>query len=138
MFTGTFRHQLDEKGRVRIPVGFRKELGANVKMYVHVADCLMVYHEKDYANVVEKRFKDIDILDLDMEEQRRLIFSRTQDGEVDKQGRGLLNTNLAKRGGIERNIVSIGAMDHVEIWDEATFDKYMAELDERIGRTKKK
>ena len=138
MFTGTFRHQLDEKGRVRIPVGFRKELGANVKMYVHVADCLMVYPEKDYANVVEKRFKDIDILDLDMAEQRRLIFSRTQDGEVDKQGRVLLNTNLAKLVGIERNIVSIGAMDHVEIWDEATFDKYMAELDERIGRTKKK
>ena len=73
-----------------------------------------------------------------MEEQRRLIFSRTQDGEVDKQGRVLLNTNLAKLVGIERNIVSIGAMDHVEIWDEATFDKYMAELDERIGRTKKK
>lgn len=112
-----------------MPAGFRKGLGTNPMMFVKDAPCIMVYPASDYVNIVQKRFTDVDVLDLEMEDKKRKIFSRSQEAEVDKQGRVLINKDLAKLVGLDHNLVSIGAMDHIEIWDEKTFDDYMATLD---------
>lgn len=129
MFYGEFRHQMDDKGRFRIPTDFRDLLGENAKMVVGFEKCIRIYRAEDYEKYVKQRFDDADLLNTKLADLKRVFASRTQTVEPDKQGRIGLKDQLAKLVGITKNIVSIGAMDHVEIWDEAEYDKYMSELD---------
>ena len=44
--------------------------------------------------------------------------------ETDKQGRGLIPLNLKEYAGIEKDIVSIGALTRVEIWSKEKWQGY--------------
>ena len=44
--------------------------------------------------------------------------------ETDKQGRGLIPLNLKEYAGIEKDIVSIGALTRVEIWSKEKWREY--------------
>lgn len=45
MFVGNAKHQIDEKGRIRIPTKFRDELGANPFIMKGPNSCLCIYPE---------------------------------------------------------------------------------------------
>ncbi len=129
VFYGQFHHQLDDKGRLRIPPAFRKLLGDNPMMFCGIENCLYVYTREDFTKNVEGRFADSDILDIDMNELKRAIFSSTQELTEDKQGRTALNPAFIEMCGLTKNVISIGAMDHVEIWDEEEYKKHRESLD---------
>ncbi len=128
-FYGECKHQLDDKGRFRIPSDYREQLGADAMMFVGFEHCIMIYTAEGFRDFVMKRFENADILNTKMSDLKRVLFSRTQKVEEDKQGRVLLKSNLAKLCNISKNLVSVGAMDHVELWDEATYEEHMAGVD---------
>ncbi len=130
MFYGQYHHQLDDKGRFRIPTKFREQLGDNPMMMVGLdVGCIMLYRGEDFDSLVQKRFAEADILDLDMGDIMRAIFPLAQEVELDKQGRTAIDKALMQKCGMTKNIVSIGLMNHVEIWDEERYEKHMASLD---------
>lgn len=129
MFFGEYHHQLDDKGRVRIPPRFREQLGANAMMMVGFEKCLMLYTAEDFEKRVYNRLSETDFLNLDAADIKRALFSKTQPIEEDKQGRVSVNPNFLKECGIQKNIVTIGAMDHAEIWDEEAFKAHMEGTD---------
>ncbi len=43
MFTGTYAHTLDAKGRVFVPAKFREELGENFIVTRGIGKCLFVF-----------------------------------------------------------------------------------------------
>ena len=45
--------------------------------------------------------------------------------EPDSQGRILINDDLLKSVGIEKDIVSVGVYNHVEIWSEKKWNEYL-------------
>ncbi len=122
MFTGTYRHQIDDKGRFRIPVPLRKGLGDNPMMIVGFEDCIMIYPQEDYERIVNERFKSEDILNTEVSKIMRLIYSRSQAVEMDSQGRILLNSELADRVGIKKNLVTMGVGNRVEVWAEEVLE----------------
>ncbi len=129
MFFGQYHHQLDDKGRFRIPTKFREQLGEHPMMMVGFEGCLLLYKAEDFDSMVTKRFADADMLDLKMSDIKRTIFPLTQEVEIDKQGRTAINQSLMDKCGMSKNIVSLGLMDHVEIWDEERYDAHMASID---------
>ena len=54
----------------------------------------------------------------------RFFFSGACEIDTDKQGRGLIPTNLKEYAGIEKEIVSIGALTRVEIWSKEKWEDY--------------
>ncbi len=129
MFFGEYHHQLDDKGRVRIPPRFRELLGKNAMMMVGIEKCLMLYTGEDFEKRVFNRLSETDFLNLGAGDIKRVLFSKTQPIEEDKQGRVTVNPIYLAECGIKKNIVTIGAMDHAEIWDEDAFKKHMEEVD---------
>ena len=66
MFYGQYHHQMDDKGRLRIPPAFRKLLGDNPMIFCSFEKCLFIYTGEDFDRLVKERFSHADLLDTDM------------------------------------------------------------------------
>ncbi len=129
MFFGEYHHQLDDKGRIRIPPRFREQLGEGAMLMVGLEKCLMLYTAEDFKKRVYDRLSETDFLNLDAADIKRVLFSKTQPIEADKQCRVAVNSLFLKECGIEKNIVTIGAMDHAEIWSEEAYKAHIEKID---------
>ena len=124
MFSGTYRHQLDDKLRFRIPTALRGDLGDNPKMIVGFDGYILIYTKENYKRFVDDAFEDIGVMSEDEEDLMRLIYSRTQPVEMDDQGRVKIDRDLAPLVNLTKNerIVTLGVGNRIEIWPEKLYD----------------
>lgn len=127
MLFGEFRHQVDEKGRFRIPAKLREVLGANPFITKGTNKCLFVFSKEDADRIFFEKFKDNDFANSEESRPLRLMTSSAVNAEEDKQGRILLPNHLIRHSGINKNIVIIGAFNRVEIWSEENWEAYINE-----------
>ena len=52
----------------------------------------------------------------------RFFLGSAVDGGLDKQGRVLISSALRTFAGLEKDVVLVGVLDRVEIWDKAKWD----------------
>lgn len=122
-FKGTFEHSIDTKGRLIVPAQFRKNLGEQFVIAKSFADpCLVIYTQESWNSVVA------DLLSKPMNTAqmrafKRKIFSSACDCEIDKQGRILIPAELRTFAGIDKDVVSLGVGDRIEVWSEASYNK---------------
>ncbi|GAB3811196.1 hypothetical protein GCM10027605_50830 [Micromonospora zhanjiangensis] len=60
----------------------------------------------------------------------RVFFASAHDEVPDRQGRVTIPVHLRQYGGLNRELVVIGASSRVEIWDKQAWDTYLAESEE--------
>lgn len=119
-FSGTTSHQLDDKGRVRIPSKFYKLIAKDgepvlLKCMVGTQGCISVYLPEQYEVRLEK-MRAIPDSSLQIVQAKRKIMSSVEDVETDRQGRFVLPANLRTYAHIENDLVTVGNDDHFEIW----------------------
>lgn len=124
MYIGEYRHQIDEKGRIRIPPRIKAQLNSETLFITRGPNrSLIVMPEKD-ADAMFERMGDVNTLDPVRGKSIRLMAASGFKASEDKTGRILLPASLIKHAGLTKNIVTIGAYDWVEIWNEANWDAY--------------
>lgn len=128
MFFGEYRHQLDEKGRIRIPAKLRNKLSDNYSITKGANGCLVVLTEDELKKVTEKIVSP-ELNDFDTLKLNRTLFSSLIEAEEDNQGRVSIPQNLRDFAKIKKNVVTIGAGARIEIWAEEEWDKYLNEED---------
>ena len=124
MFFGEYRHQIDEKGRIRIPPKLKAALGENPFITCGANNCLIVLPKEQAEKIFYERFRSLDPLDPVGGKSVRLMAARGFSAEEDKTGRILLPQHLIRHAGIGKNVVTIGAYNRVEIWSEENWDAY--------------
>ncbi len=129
MFRGEFNHSIDAKGRVIIPAKFREELGERFVITKENGGCLAV-HPMDKWEVLEKKLESLPRRDFDV--QRYFLGSASEEG-IDKQGRTLVPIALREFAGIEKEVVIVGILDRVEIWDKAKWIENNANIEVNIS-----
>ena len=139
-FLGKIDAKLDAKGRVFVPSVFRKVLSEEERERVVVrmeADekYLLVYPESVWnRQVVELQSK---LNEWDSEDQM-LLMQFVGDAEVlefDAQGRVLLPKRLQMRMGLENEIVFVGMVDRIAMWNKSMYEEQFAvkaKLSERL------
>ncbi len=133
MITGRYEHQIDENNRIRIPVKFKEALGGPLVIMKGSDRCLLVLTEQQAEEVMRKKFeKQIsgDYSDSNRVRLMRKTMSETQQVTEDKQGRVSLDSELVDYAGIQKNIVTIGAFDKIEIWSAEKWKEYSEQLDD--------
>ncbi len=60
---------------------------------------------------------------------QRFFFAGATDEELDRQGRVVIPSALAKHAGLGREVVVAGVYDHLEIWDRAAWRAQMQEVE---------
>ena len=139
-FLGKIDAKLDAKGRVFVPSVFRKVLSEEERERVVVrmeADekYLLVYPESVWnRQVVELQSK---LNEWDPEDQM-LLMQFVGDAEVlefDAQGRVLLPKRLQMRMGLGNEIVFVGMVDRIAMWNKSVYEEQFAvkaKLSERL------
>jgi MraZ protein len=128
MFLGQFQHNLDDKGRLMIPVRYRDLLEGGAFITQGFDRCLMVMNETYFKQVYE-RIEAMNLADPTARILRRLILSNAYPVEPDKIGRILVPQNLRGFLGIESGeLIVAGQGDYFEVWTPTLWQEQMAQL----------
>jgi MraZ protein len=123
LFIGEYRHGLDAKGRVIVPVKFRDGLGDKFVLTKGLDGCLFAYSKEEWANF-ENKIKTLPLTSKDARAFVRFFFSGAVECEIDKQGRTLIPPVLREYAELDKDLVIIGVSSRVEIWSQAKWDSY--------------
>jgi MraZ protein len=123
MLIGEYRHTIDDKRRVALPVKFRRALGKKLVITRGLDSCLFIFSEKQWAGIVEK----MQHLSMGQQHARafgRYLFSGASEIEVDSLGRVLVPAELAEHAQLSGKAVLLGVHDRCEVWSEQAWDTY--------------
>lgn len=126
MFIGEYSHNLDAKGRLIVPSKFREELHASFILTRGLDGCLTIYSLDQWSKIFEEINKLPDTKKA-TRQYVRVLTSNASECILDNQGRILIPANLAKAVNISKECTVVGANDHIEIWDTATWNAYFDE-----------
>ncbi len=137
VFTGTYEHRIDAKGRLAIPAELRSQIRGptkskereSIRLYVTPSEgpWLCLYTEQGF----EQRAAELDYSDLESDqllEYERLLFSLAVRAEVDPQGRIRLPEHLMKMVELKSEVVLLGVKDHVQIRDRESWRTYVQKV----------
>jgi len=126
MFIGTYRHQTDEKSRLRMPSKFKDSLGEGFIVAKGTNGCLFAFSSEEFE-ALYKKLENVSMFDIEAQKPVRALLSSAFVTETDKQGRILLPQELRNYAKIIKNVVTIGVGNRVEIWSEENFNEYNTE-----------
>lgn len=128
MFVGTFEHSLDDKGRVVLPVAFRNQL-ADRGFVSQYQGCLGVWTETGFNEMADRLLEKVREGAAPRDAVRTFAADAMQ-VKPDSQGRINLPQRLRELVGLDREVVVIGAIDKIEIWDAERWRTLRASADD--------
>ena len=121
MLMGIYQNQIDAKNRVIVPAKFREELGMQCILTRGLDECLVLYPMSTWQEQ-QKLLSQLPRSDARVRAFLRYTYSNARDVEIDKQGRILFPQELRQFAHIEKELVTIGMIDRVEIWAKDVYD----------------
>ena len=122
MLLGEFNHSIDEKGRLIIPAKLRDDLGESFVICNGLEGCLFVYSQDEWNQFVAE-LNTLPRMNKDARIFKRYFFGSASEGSFDKQGRVLVPPTLRNAAGLEKDVVLVGVLDRVELWDKERWDE---------------
>jgi MraZ protein len=126
-YLGSFIHSLDEKGRVSMPAVFRRGTAEFRFVLAQVNEpALTLYPEATWTGV-EERLREL----VRRKPATRLWVLDKMANAVevvpDSQGRILIPSRLQEAAGLDGQVQLIGAIDRIELWNPAAFERAVRE-----------
>ncbi|MCI5688751.1 division/cell wall cluster transcriptional repressor MraZ [Anaerovoracaceae bacterium 42-11] len=121
MFMGTFNNSIDAKNRMIVPSKHRDQLGGRCVLTKGMDKCLYIYSMGEW----EKQMDKIEALPESDPKVRAFIrhfCANAVDCEFDKQGRIVIPAELKEYAGIDKELVTMGAMRKIEVWSKEIWD----------------
>lgn len=131
MFFGSYSHSLDDKNRLMIPRKMREFLSNKLFMLKGYDGAISVYEEGSFLKLMEK-LNEMSYTKKDTRSFLRTQLANTFELEVDKLGRVQIPTQIINKFHIGKEVVVLGAVDHIEIWDKQVFENYQQEAEENF------
>jgi len=123
MFIGEYHHNIDQKGRLAIPIKFRNELEKGAVVTRGLDNCLFLYSQKEWEKLAS-RLSRLPISKSNTRAFSRLMLAGAMDVQMDKLGRIVLPDYLRKYANLKKKVVIAGLYNRLEIWDEIVWEKY--------------
>lgn len=131
MFMGEFKHNIDVKGRLIMPVKFRDEMGDRFIVTRGLDGCLFGYSLERWASLHTKA-QDITMMKKQAREFLRFLYTGATEVELDKQGRINLPQSLVEYAGLSKECRVVGVSDRLEIWSEEKWKSYLGNVESNI------
>ncbi len=130
MFTGEYRHAVDEKGRLAVPARFRTQLEGGCVVVRWLDTCLAIFPMLAWE-VLAAKVSALPMTDPNARLLQRRLFGGAFETEMDKQGRVLVPQNLRGFAELQNEATVVGlGRDYLEIWSPARWDAYSEGLED--------
>ena len=133
VFLGTHTPKLDDKGRFFLPAKGREELTGGLATPRPPARCLAIYTPGATPAPPDKMIAGSSSL-AKVRSLQRMFASGADSSIPDGQGRITVPEHLRNYAGLQREIVVIGALDHIEVWDAEAWTAYAAAQEEAFAQ----
>ena len=134
MFKGSFKYSVDAKGRMSLPAKIREQVNkeANNKFVMTrgAARCIEIFPFDYWQMYIEPRLTALDQFDTEVPKFLRRYLQFMDDDTLDSQSRLLIPHNLIEYAGIEKEVLILGQVMKIEVWNPKEFDDYMAKQTE--------
>ena len=137
MFTGSYFHTMDNKGRVKIPSRYLEIIEKDQDRHITITNWegyILAFPQSRWIPFAEELAKK-PILDPEYRPIQRLLISGAEECALDRQGRILVSQNLRNYASLNREVVMVGALRCFEIWDRNTFESHRTNLEASINKT---
>lgn len=127
MFIGNHPYRIDEKGRLKLPADFARDLGPSFAVTRGLNGCLWLIPDAEWRAFVE-RLRGTSLFDDTNLPLRRFFIGSAEVTSLDNQARLTLPPLLREYAGITHEIVVMGADRVVEVWARDRWAEYQARL----------
>lgn len=128
MLLGTYQPTLIGKNRLALPSKLRREIKGNqLILSVGIEDCIFGFEEEKWEQVTAADLSR-PISDSQGRMLRRKLCTNAERVALDSQGRFVIPEAMMKYASIKDNLTLIGAGDHFEIWNKATWETYSKKI----------
>ena len=134
MFTGEYRHAVDDKGRIAVPSRFRAQLAGNVVVARWMDSCLAIFPVAAWEELAAK-LAGLPMTDPNARLLQRQLFAGAFETELDRQGRVLIPNQLRSFAGLDGQVVLVGIGEGIEIWNAAGWQKAREEEEAEFNRS---
>jgi len=132
MFIGEYKHNIDEKGRIAIPVKFREKLKGGAVITKGLDSCLFLYPKEEWQKLAEK-LSNMPISQSGARAFSRMMLAGAFEVDFDKQGRAVIPSSLRNFAGINKNTIVAGLFSRIEIWEAKKWEEYQANTEKDSG-----
>lgn len=133
-FVGDIRGKVDSKGRVVLPSAFKKKLEGNISKFIVKKDifdnCLVLYPEDEWKRQVEIIRSRINPYNRQHNLFLRKFFKEAVEVELDALNRLLIPKALLESAGITKDVVFIGEVSKIELWNPEELEKNIISQDD--------
>jgi len=137
MFRGSFEHSVDAKGRVSVPSKFRDIISdrydGRLVLAMDYDKCLTVYPLEEWEKL-EKKISGLPMMQKEVKDFMRFLLSSATECELDKQGRILIPPPHREHAMVTKNVMLVGIIDKIEIWDTGTWEARNSQNGDTIGK----
>ncbi len=132
MYNGKYKYSLEGKGRLFIPVKFRRDLLPEAEGSFVVTrgwdGCLGVY-PLDGWRKVEKKLEEYPQEDARARKLVRWFSANAEVVKLDGQGRIKIPQHLLDFAELKKEVIIIGVLNKIELWDPSLYEKEEDESD---------
>lgn len=132
-FIGKYRYSVDDKGRVNIPVKLKKNLleSANGSFVITRGfdGCLLLFPLDIWKHKVAEWKEKLNPYDAEDRSFLRTMTHWANDVQLDKQSRITIPGELLGFAGISSEVILLGMLDNIEIWDPKRYEQYMGNIE---------
>lgn len=128
MFKGQFTYSIDNKGRISIPAKLRKHISPEANdtfvMTRGLSSCIDLYPMDEWLKIEEKLLQ---LNSFSESEARflRMISQYASEDKMDSQARILIPQNLLEYAKIENEVLILGTLRKIEVWNPKVFENYL-------------
>jgi len=124
VYTGLFRHTLDDKGRLTIPSAWRYAHGeADTFLATPHPDGYIAILPPAEVDKLHAKFSDLKLSDAAAQAFAARFFSQTQSFSFDKSGRIGLGADLLLHAKIDKDTVLVGSLTKFNIYSPARWQQ---------------
>lgn len=129
MFIGQYAHRLEEKGRLSIPKKFRSQLAAGAILSQGLDGCLFLYPVARWEQLINK-LSQLPLTRSDARSFTRVLSYGAVEVDIDQLGRILVPDYLRQFAALSDVCIVAGAVERIEIWDQAKFAAYSTKINQ--------
>lgn len=132
-FKGSYEYSIDNKGRINIPAKLKKYVSPEANdAFVATRgfeQCVYVYPQDEW-NRYEQKLRALSPTEPKDRFFIRMLLQSAVDSQLDAQSRITIPKELLKHADIAGEVIILGALDHIEVWNPDVYNKYLADQKE--------